>query len=416
MLCNLERTGGRFSPGHGRTDTGARAGSEGRYNRGMRYLYVLCVLGLLVPLGIHAADVSVMEEIVAKVNGDIITSTELAEDRAAIEAQLKQKGVIGADLQQQVDQQMANDLRNRIDTFLLTQRAKEMDLKVEPDVNKAVASYMRQVNVSDPDQFQALVVKETGRPYADFVQQLRDQALQEAIIREEIMRKIAVTKEESQAYYDQHREEMKRQEQVFLREILVSTQGKTTPEELAAAEKKAQDLDARAKRGEAFAQMAQTNSDATTKDQGGLLPGYKKGELSENLEKLVWDAPRGFVTDPIKIDTGWLILKVEEHYQEGIPTYEEVEGQIQNQLYATRQEPALRAYLTKLREDAFLRIKDGYSDSGAAPGKITAWGTPALLRPETITREEVLANPSMKRLLGLFPIPGTQKTGASSSR
>ncbi len=416
MRCFPMGTGGRFSLRAGCVGLRARAAGRGRYNRSMRYLYVLGVLALLVPLGIRGADVSVMEEIVAKVNGDIITSTELTEDRANITEQLKQKGMIGAELQQAVDEQMANDLRNRIDTFLLTERAKEMDLKVEPDVNKAVAGWMRQVNVADPQEFQSLVVKETGRPYEDFVQQLRDQALQEAIIREEIMRKIAVTKEESQAYYDQHRSEMRREEQVFIREILISTQGKTTPEELAAAEKKANDLGARAKRGEAFAQMAQNNSDAQTKDQGGLLPGYKKGELAPAIEKLVWDAPRGFVTDPIKIDNGWLILKVEEHFQEGIPEYDEVAGQIENQLYATRQEPALRAYLTKLREQAYLQIKDGYLDSGAAPGKITTWGAPALLRPETITREEVLANPSMKRLLGLFPIPGTQKTGASSSR
>lgn len=383
----------------------------------VRLVYALAVVALMVPLGLmRAADVEVMEEIIAKVNGDIITSTELAEDRRQIEQQLKQKGLIGAELKQAVEEYMANDLRNRIDQFLLTQKAKELNLKVEPEVNKAVTNWMRQVNVTNPEEFQALVVRETGRPYEEFVQQLRDQALQEAVIREEIMRKVNVTKEETRAYYEANREKLRREEQVFLREILVSTQSKTSPEELAAAERKAKDLSARAKRGEAFAQMAQNNSDAATKDQGGLLPPYKKGELSETLERLVWNEPAGFVTDPIKIDTGWLILKVEAHPQAGIPTYEEAEAEIQNRLYAERQEPAFRAYLTKLRQQAYLQIKDGYVDSGAAPGKITTWGAPALLRPETVTREEVLANPAMKRLLGLFPIPGTKKTGASSSR
>jgi hypothetical protein len=76
----------------------------------------------------------------------------------------------------------------------------------------------------------------------------------------------------------------------------------------------------------------------------------------------------------------------------------------------------LREYLTKLRKEAFLQVKEGYVDTGAAPDKDTTWQDPAQLRPETITRAEVLANPSMRKLLGMFPVPGTEKTGASSSR
>jgi peptidyl-prolyl cis-trans isomerase SurA len=83
---------------------------------------------------------------------------------------------------------------------------------------------------------------------------------------------------------------------------------------------------------------------------------------------------------------------------------------------AERAGPATRAYLTQLREQAFLQIKDGYVDTSAAPGKDTKWQDVAALKPETITEEEVRLNPSMKRLLGMFPVPGTQKTGASSSR
>jgi peptidyl-prolyl cis-trans isomerase SurA len=81
-------------------------------------------------------------------------------------------------------------------------------------------------------------------------------------------------------------------------------------------------------------------------------------------------------------------------------------------------DPALRAYLTKLRQDAFLEIKPGYEDSGAAPGKDTTWTDPAQLKPETITKEEVVAKGHKKRLLWLVPVPGTrsEKTGSSSSR
>jgi peptidyl-prolyl cis-trans isomerase SurA len=388
-----------------------------RYNRCMRYLYVALVLSLTTPVLIHAADVVLMEEIVAKVNGDIITSTELRDDRKAIEEELSKQGLTGAQYEETLKQTISDLLRNRIDEILLRQKGKDMSLKVEADVNKQIADYQRQFKLPDPEAFQRFVSEQTGQSYEDFKSKLTDQALIQGVIRDEIMRKIQVPAEEIRAYYDEHKNEFQRQERVFLRELLVSTDGKKTPEELAAVEAKAKALGARAKNGEAFAPMVTNNSDAElTKDRGGLLDPFIKGALNPLIEAEVWDKQPGYVTSPIRFDNGWEIFKVEDHQREGLAGYAEVESEISNMLYGQRQGPATRAYLTKLRNDAFLQIKDGYVDSGVAPGKDTRWGDVATLKPETITREEVIANPSMKRLLGMFPVPGTKKTGASSSR
>jgi peptidyl-prolyl cis-trans isomerase SurA len=388
-----------------------------RYNRSMRSLYVALVLCLSAPFFLDAADVILMEEIVAKVNGDIITSSDLKEDRKAVEDELTKQGVTGAQYEQTLKQMVSDLLRNRIDEILLRQKGKDLNLKVEADVNRQIAEYQRQFNKADPDAFQKYVVEQTGRSYEDFKGQLTDGALVQGVIRDEVMRKIQIPNEEIRAYYDEHKGEFQRQERVFLREILVSTEGKTSPEDLAAAEAKAKDLAARAKRGEAFQQMAQNNSDnELTKDRGGLLDPFIRGSLAPAIENEVWTQSVGYVTNPIRFDNGWEILKVEDHQREGLASYEEVEGEIQNLLYSQRQGPATRAYLTKLRGEAFLQIKDGNVDSGAAPSKDTRWGDVATLKPLTVTRQEVIENPSMKRLLGMFPVPGTKKTGASSSR
>jgi hypothetical protein len=79
-------------------------------------------------------------------------------------------------------------------------------------------------------------------------------------------------------------------------------------------------------------------------------------------------------------------------------------------------QPAVRAYLTKLRQDAFLEIKAGYVDTGAAPGKNTAWSDPATLKPETVTKAEVSNKPKKKKLLWAVPIPGTEQKTSSSSK
>ena len=357
-------------------------------------------------------QVEIMEQVVAKVNGDIITNRDLKADEPAIEEEIRRRNLAGPE----ADEVRKAILRSRIDEILLKQKAKDLDIKIEQDVNREIAGYMRNFNVTDPEAFEKLVVEQTGKPYEEFRAQLQDNLLVQSVIREEIMRKINVPATEVRAYYDAHKDEFNRQERVFLRQILVSTAGKT-PEELPALEAKAKDLTTRGNRGEPFAALAQNNSDdPAAKENGGFLDPFTRDRLSEQLVPLVWDQPVGHVTDPIRVANGWLILKVEAHHREGLAEFEEVEGEIQNRLYAQRQDPALRAYLMKLRQEAFLQIKDGFTDTGAAPGKETAWQDPATLRPETVTREEVISNPSMKKLLGMFPIPGTEKTGASSSR
>lgn len=387
-----------------------------RYNRCMRYLYVILVLGLSAPLFVRAAEVVVMEEIVAKINGDIITNTELKDDRKGIEEALKQQGLKGSEFEEMLAKVTPDILRNRIDESLLRQRGKDLNVKVEADVNKQIANYQRQFKMPDPDQFQKFVVEQTGKSYEDFRGQIQDNLIVERVKGDEIYRRIQVPKEDIRAYYEAHKNEFQRKERVFLRELFISTEDKS-PEEITAADNKAKDLAARAKRGETFPAMVQNNSEnELTKERGGMLDPATKGMLNAAIENEVWDKQPGYVTEPIKFPNGWEIFKVEDHQREGLASFEEVESEIQNTLFGQRAPAAERAYLTKLRNDAFLMIKEGYVDTGSSPGKDTTWGDVLTLKPQTITRLEVVSNPSMKRLLGMFPIPGTQKTGASSSR
>ena len=107
----------------------------------MRYFYVALVLSLAAPVFLHAAEVVLMEEIAAKVNGDIITNTELRDDRKGVEEELTKQGLSGAQYEQALNQMVADLLRNRIDEILLRQKGKDLSLKVEAEVNKQIADY-----------------------------------------------------------------------------------------------------------------------------------------------------------------------------------------------------------------------------------------------------------------------------------
>ena len=382
----------------------------------MRYLLVAAGLAAFALASL--ADVVTVEQIVCKVNGEIITNLDLDHDRADMEKQVRSAGLSGQRLEEALKAETPNLLRNKIDSMLLVQKGKELDIKIDPDVNKYIADLQRQTNTVDPQKFEALVREQTGKSYEDFKADVKNNMLLQEVIRGEVMRKIQFKTEEVRAYYDEHKDEFQREERVFLREIEISTEGKQdNPAALAAAEKKAKDLVDRARKGERFNELAQANSDSPSAKDGGALDPYKKGDLNPEIEAAVWTKDRGTVLDPIKIPTGWLILRVEDHHKAGLADFEEVRAEIENQILGSRREAALRAYLIKLREVAFLEIKPGYVDTGAAPGKSTAWSDPAELKPETVTKEEVLQNPGRKRVMGVIPIPGTTKrTGASSSR
>lgn len=381
--------------------------------------YCAFCLGLVFVSTAFAADVAVVEEIVCKVNGDIITRTELEKDRKDAEDEFRQQGLTGSTLQGAVNAATHDLLRKRIDQLLLVQKGKELDLKVDPDVTKRMANMQRQSGISDPEKFQAYVREHAGMPYEDYKNEIKNQLLIERVIRQEVSSNIKFKREDLQKYYDEHKDEFQRKERLFLSDIYVSTEGKDAAG-LAAAEKKAKDLSARAKKGEKFSELAQTNSDSQDAASGGELPAYEKGQLRADIESAVWDKPRGFVSDPIQLPSppGYYIFKVEDHQQAGLAGFEEVQNEIENKLFQPRMDPAVRAYLTKLRSEAFLNIKPGYVDSGAAPGKNTAWEDPAQLRPETVTKEEVAAKTHKRKLLWLVPIPGTntQSAGTSSSK
>jgi peptidyl-prolyl cis-trans isomerase SurA len=380
----------------------------------MRYSFVGALL-LAVPV---FAAVEVMDEIVCKANGDIITRTDLEKDRKQLENDLRTRaGLSGARLQDEIKKRMSDLLRNRIDQLLLVAKGKEMDLKVDTDVNKRMADLQRLSGMADPEKFQAYVKEQTGMSFEDYKAQEKNRLLTERVVGEEVSRKIQFKREDLEAYYNDHKDEFIREERVFLREILISTQGKDAAG-IAAAEKKAKDLVVRARQGQKFPEMAQLNSDDPTAQDGGALDPYKKDEMRPEISAAVWDKEKGYVSDPINVGNAFIILKVDDHPKAGLAGFEEVQLEVQNKLYQPRFEPAYRAYLTKLRQAAYLEIKPGYEDSGAAPGKDTTWVDPAQLKPDVVTKKQVLEESHKKRLLGVIPIPGTtaSKTGTSSSR
>jgi parvulin-like peptidyl-prolyl isomerase len=368
----------------------------------LRRFVVIAISTLAVCAAADNPPVKVIEEIAAKVNGDIITRGELEKKRSDAEAEARRQGLSGVRLQDAVKEYSANALRDEIDQLLLVQKAKDLNINVDADVTRRLAEIQVQNKKPDPDQFQAFIREQTGMPFEDFKDRMRRDILTQRVIGEEVMRGIVIPQPELQKYYEEHKKEFVREEQVFLSQILISTEGKS-PEQVAVAEKKAKDLVARAKKGDKFSDLARDNSDDTeTAKNGGYIGTMKRGLMDKQIEEVVFKGKKGDVTDPIKRPQGFLILKVEDHFNAGQASFEEVKNEIQDRLVQPKAEPKVREFLSRLREDAFLQIKEGYVDSGAVPGKDTRWQDMAQLKPQTTTKEEVAAR-RKKHILWVIP-------------
>jgi peptidyl-prolyl cis-trans isomerase SurA len=365
-----------------------------------------------------SAEIGVVEEIIAKVNGDIITRSEVERSRKQMAAELKARGVKEDEIEKIVAEREKDVLRERIDQLLLVQKGKELGLNVDTDVSKYLANIQLDMKIADPEKFQAAIREQTGQTFEDFRNEVRNGYLTQRVIRQEVGSRLTVPRAELQKYYEENKQKFMREDRVFLREILIATEGKDEAG-IAAAEKKARDLSARAKKGEKFHELAKQHSESATRDSYGELPGATRAELNPQIAALVFDAERNFVTDPIRIPQGFLVLKVEERHKAGLASFEEVEQEVMNEMVQPKFPTQVREYLTRLRTDSFLEIKPGFVDTGAAPGKNTAWTDPAQLKPETVTKEEVANQTRRRRLLGMVPIPGTstqpKKPGVSSS-
>src|SRR5579864_1172838 len=380
----------------------------------MRYLF-LSLTAASLAVSALAADIAVVEQIVCKVNGDIITDRELERDKKDAEAQFRRDGATGRALADALTSMEHDALASRIDRLLLVQKGKELDVKVDSDLARRLADLQRQSGLADPQAFQEWVRQGSGMPFEDYKQEIKNQLMVQRVVRQEVTSNLKVKREELEAYYNAHKDEFQRKEEIYLRVIQLSFAGKDD-NGIALVERKALDLARRAKAGEKFAELAQVNSDGPAAQTGGEMPPFSKEELRPDIVAAVWDKDRGFVTDPIRTKDSFEIYRVEEHQKAGLAGFEEVEQQVEDRVLSPRMNPAMRQYLTKLRMDAFLEIKPGYVDAYAAPGKSTAWSDAAQLTPQTVTKEEVAAQTRHKKLLWLIPVPGTtaKSTGTSS--
>ncbi len=314
---------------------------------------------------VEGANSKVVEEIIARVNNEVITRSELDKARGEAEEEATQEcqgKCTPEQLKTDIEDRQKRALSELIDTSLLVQRGKDMGISVEPEVVKKLDQIRIQNKLDSMEDLEKAVTNSgQGINWEDFKDNIRKGILTQRVIGQEVGSHITITKEEIEKYYNDHKKDYVRPEQVALREIVVGTEGKKD-EELPDLKKKAETALKRVTDGEDFGEIAKRFSDGSTAKQGGFLGVYKRGELSKELEDTVFKMKKNDLTAIMDTKQGYLILQVLEHYDEGEQPLSKVENEISERLYGERMEPKLREYLKTLREQSYVVIKPEYQN------------------------------------------------------
>ncbi len=350
----------------------------------MKKFSLFAVAFVLFGLALHADNI--VDEIIARVNDQIITRSDYEKAKAAQLDELKQR--FPADWQSKWTEAQKEILRDLIDQQLLMEKGKELGITGETEVVKRLNQMRQQMGLASMDDLEK-EAKKQGVSFEDYKEQIRINVVTQQVIGQEVGGKIHITEEEVQDFYNKHQKELEGPEEVNLSEIMISTQPpkpetdsdkdkdsaaqeKSLPEDptkVAEAEKKAEEAEKVLKAGAKFEDLARKVSDGATAGQGGPLGSFKRGELAKELEDKTFSLKPGEFTEPLRTKQGFIILKVNGHRSAGVPPLKEVEDKIREAIYSQKLEPAARAYLGKLRDQAYIDVKPGFVDLGATAGQ-----------------------------------------------
>ncbi len=288
-----------------------------------------------------------LKDPVAKVNGEAITKAQVEE---AFAAAVQASGVKAADLTP--DQKM-NGYRQILDELImdkLVAKAAAGETVSDEDINAEIAKLKKQFPTEDAFQAQ---LKEAGQSPEKLKAALTTMLQQQHWMQSQIKDGDKITEADAKKFYDTNTEEFKNPETVKASHILFTVNKDDSEEVVKQKEAAAKKAEARAKKGEDFSKLAKELSEEPgAKESGGDLGFFAKDRMVPEFANAAFSQKPGEISDPVKTQFGWHVIKVTEKKSAGTVPFEEVKDQITAYLKSAKQREAVQAVLKKLKDSA----------------------------------------------------------------
>lgn len=313
----------------------------------------------------------IIEQVLVKVNGDIITKTDLERRQiAALRDRVKERIDAeslknDAELRKALVEITGDILVNTIDEMLMIQLGKEKGYALRDEQFKEWLTKLRKdQNLEDEAKFQA-ALKQEGYSIDDLRKNVERSFLVSRVQQDEIGAKLSITEEEARQYYLAHKDDFAEAATVTLREILIETPTTTQKGEAGVnvgaddeTAKKAAAVRARVAQGEDFATVAAEVSNSASKANGGLIGPFPLSDLSDSLRQMVEKMKPGDITQPLKTPRGYQILKLDTLKPTATPSFEAVRDLVADRVSESRQDAEIKKFLTRVRSQALIEWKN----------------------------------------------------------
>ena len=279
----------------------------------------------------------IVERVIARVNGDVVT---LSEFEARQLAAVQQARIAPSEVERFLRENNARLLQEAIDDMLILQRGAELGIRLRPEyIAEVIEGIKKENNIADDADLQRQLRRE-GMSLDEMKRNIERSIIRRQVLARELEAKANVPEAEVRAEYEKNKEAYARRAGVRLQEIVVADL------ELALS------LVARARGGEDFAALARAHSTAATREGGGDLGRLHRGEMNPQVEAVAFALADGGVSEPLPIEGGFRIVRASEKQEEQVAPYEEVKVEITRRLSQARVERLYEEYVQGLRKTA----------------------------------------------------------------
>ena len=346
----------------------------------LKPIMTLAVLAMLLVL---PAGAQIIEQVLVNVNGDILTKTEFEQRQVAVlrnRPELANVTPESPELRKAIAEVTPQLILDAVDELLLIQRGRELGLALGDEQFKSILDNIKKSNnIESEEQFQA-ALKQEGMTMTDLRRALERQMLASEAQRRDVVDKISVTEAEARAYYDSHQQDFTTPSEITLREILIevpATDRGVNVAEDDAARAEAEQVRKQLLADEPFARLAAEHSDAASKANGGLIGPIKRDELAEALQSRLDKMKVGELTEVLRTQRGYQILKLESRTETRIRSFDDARSDISNRVAGEKSTNERMKYLERLRTQATItwrndELKKAYDQALAERRKVLA--------------------------------------------
>jgi len=293
----------------------------------------------------------IIEAVVAKVNNEIITLSEVKKTEQDLLKTLSSL-YSGEQLDKKIDELHKKIIDKMIEEILLSQKAKEQNIIVsDQEIQESIDKLKEENNILTDEQLRE-ALKQEGLTLEDLKNQIKNRIMQQKLIFYNLQGKISITEQELQKYYKEHIKDFTEPEKLRVSHILISFQQHSKEE----ASEIAQEVLNKLKSGEDFSEVAAKYSDSPTKDKGGDLGFLRKEEMNPSFSKEAFAMQIGQISDIIETEEGYHIFKITDKVESKVQPYENVKNQIYQLIFSKRAEKFQQEFIEKLKKESYIEI------------------------------------------------------------